>query len=114
MPTTPRYRFIVSMDVKPEYEDIFNEVYDTEHVLNICNVAGVTQPIDCSWKKGCRVSVARHWGRVPHYCRNTWRFMSWSVVIFQEAMPGPHKPKLVGGRRKFSPTRSTDGMRYEK
>jgi hypothetical protein len=28
-----RYVFIASMDVTPEAEALFNEVYDTEHVL---------------------------------------------------------------------------------
>jgi hypothetical protein len=41
MPSTAKYLFIVSMDVEPEYEDLFNEVYDTEHVPNICKVPGV-------------------------------------------------------------------------
>ena len=28
-----KYLFIVSMNVKTEYEDLFNEVYDDEHCL---------------------------------------------------------------------------------
>ena len=31
MPIGTRYVFIASMDVDPEKEDLFNEVYDTEH-----------------------------------------------------------------------------------
>lgn len=41
MPSTAKYLFIVSMDVEPEHEDLFNEVYDPEHVPNICKVPGV-------------------------------------------------------------------------
>ncbi|MBO89894.1 MAG: hypothetical protein CMP14_10265 [Rickettsiales bacterium] len=41
MALTANYLFIVSMDVEPEHEDLFNEVYDTEHVPNICKVPGV-------------------------------------------------------------------------
>ena len=41
MPLNANYIFIVSMDMEAEYEDLFNEVYDTEHVPNICNVPGV-------------------------------------------------------------------------
>jgi hypothetical protein len=41
MPITARYLFIVSMDVERDKEDLFNEVYDTEHVPNILNVPGV-------------------------------------------------------------------------
>ena len=36
-----RYIFIVSMDVDPEKEAIFNEVYDTEHVPAMLSVPGV-------------------------------------------------------------------------
>jgi hypothetical protein len=32
---------IASMDVDPEYEAIFNEVYDKEHVPNLSKVPGV-------------------------------------------------------------------------
>ena len=41
MALTAKYLFIVSMDVEPEYEDLFNDVYDREHVPNICKVPGV-------------------------------------------------------------------------
>lgn len=36
-----RYLFVVSMDVPAEYEDFFNEVYDTEHVPYLSGVPGV-------------------------------------------------------------------------
>ncbi len=36
-----RYLFIASMDVAPEREALFNEVYDTEHVPNLLKVPGV-------------------------------------------------------------------------
>ena len=36
-----KYLFIVSMDVEPEKEDLFNEVYDEEHVPFLSNVPGV-------------------------------------------------------------------------
>jgi hypothetical protein len=32
---------VVSMDVDPDYEDLFNEVYDTEHVPYLLKVDGV-------------------------------------------------------------------------
>lgn len=41
MPITANYLFIVSMDVEPDKEDLFNEIYDTEHVPNILKVPGV-------------------------------------------------------------------------
>jgi len=36
-----RYVFIASMDVDPEKEALFNEVYDTEHIPNLLKVPGV-------------------------------------------------------------------------
>jgi len=37
----PRYFFVVSMDVDPAKEALFNEVYDTEHVPYLADVPGV-------------------------------------------------------------------------
>jgi hypothetical protein len=36
-----KYIFIASMDVDPEKEDLFNEVYNTEHVPMLLKVPGV-------------------------------------------------------------------------
>lgn len=36
-----RYVFQVRMDVEPDKEDLFNEVYDTEHVPYLLEVPGV-------------------------------------------------------------------------
>jgi hypothetical protein len=36
-----RYLFVASMDVDPAKEDLFNEVYDTEHIPNLLEVPGV-------------------------------------------------------------------------
>jgi hypothetical protein len=41
MPIASRYVFIASMDVAPEKEALFNEVYDQEHVPNLLKVPGV-------------------------------------------------------------------------
>ncbi len=41
MPIGARYIFMVSMDVAPEKEDLFNEVYDQEHIPNLLAVPGV-------------------------------------------------------------------------
>ena len=41
MSISTRYVLIASMDVTPQVEPLFNEVYDTEHVPNLLNVPGV-------------------------------------------------------------------------
>lgn len=46
-----KYLFIASMDVAKDQEDIFNRVYDTEHIPNLLTVPGV-------------ISVARY-KRIP-------------------------------------------------
>ena len=35
------YLFTASMDVDPDKEDLFNEVYDTEHIPNLYKVPGL-------------------------------------------------------------------------
>lgn len=41
MPIGTRYVFMASMDVAPEKEALFNEVYDAEHIPNLLAVPGV-------------------------------------------------------------------------
>ena len=41
MPVTANYLFVASMDVDPDKEALFNEVYDTEHVPSLLMVPGV-------------------------------------------------------------------------
>jgi hypothetical protein len=41
MPIITAYLFAASMDVDPEKEALFNEVYDTEHIPNLLKVPGV-------------------------------------------------------------------------
>jgi len=41
MPLDAKYLFMVSMDVAPEKEALFNEVYDEEHIPNLLAVPGV-------------------------------------------------------------------------
>ena len=41
MPIASKYLFVASMDVDPDKEALFNEVYDTEHVPNLLKVPGV-------------------------------------------------------------------------
>ena len=41
MPFNAKYAFIVSMDVEADKEDLFNEVYDEEHIPALLKVPGV-------------------------------------------------------------------------
>ena len=41
MPSQGRFLFSAAMDVTPDKEALFNEVYDTEHIPNLLKVPGV-------------------------------------------------------------------------
>ena len=41
MTINSKYIFVASMDVDPDKEALFNEVYDTEHIPNLLKVPGV-------------------------------------------------------------------------
>jgi hypothetical protein len=41
MPIGSRYLFVASMDVEAGKEDLFNEVYDSEHIPSLLKVPGV-------------------------------------------------------------------------
>ena len=47
MPGKANYVFIASMDVDPDKDAIFNEVYDTEHIPLILKVPGVVSARRC-------------------------------------------------------------------
>ena len=65
MPIQTKYLFFASMDVAPEKEALFNEVYDEEHVPMLLKVPGVisvtrleTQPLTMSMAGERRTIVA--------------------------------------------------------
>jgi hypothetical protein len=41
MPFDSRFVFVAAMDIDPEKEDLFNEIYDSEHIPNLLDVDGV-------------------------------------------------------------------------
>jgi len=41
MPFDSRFVFVAAMDIDPEKEDLFNEIYDSEHISNLLDVDGV-------------------------------------------------------------------------
>lgn len=41
MPISSKYIFVVSMDVDPDKEALFNEIYDNEHIPYLLKVPGV-------------------------------------------------------------------------
>jgi hypothetical protein len=57
-----RFIFIASLDVDPAKEDLFNELYDTEHVPLLLKVPGVLSARRCKSVEG---SMAIAGGVVP-------------------------------------------------
>ncbi len=55
MAISSKYIFIAAMDVEAEYEELFNEVYDNEHVPYLMEVPGV---ISVTRLKGEQFSLA--------------------------------------------------------
>ncbi len=65
MPITAKYLFVVSMDVDPDKEALFNEVYDKEHVPNLLKVPGV-QAVSRVEGEPFAVSIGGEVRRVQH------------------------------------------------
>src|ERR687893_562449 len=65
MPIITTYLFVASMDVDPEKEGLFNEVYDTEHVPNLLKVPGV-HSVTRLKGQNFAVSLGGEEKRVPH------------------------------------------------
>jgi hypothetical protein len=42
---TAKYLFIASMDVDPEHEHVFNDLYDHEHIPSLLRVPGVNSVV---------------------------------------------------------------------
>jgi hypothetical protein len=65
MPVHSKYVFVASMDVAPEFEALFNEVYDSEHVPNLLKVPGV-RAVTRIRGEPFAVSIAGQEKRVEH------------------------------------------------
>jgi len=58
MPIKSKYLFVASMDVDPDKEALFHEVYDTEHVPNLLKVPGVHAVTRLEGRRRCGRSPA--------------------------------------------------------
>jgi len=65
MPINSKYLFVASMDVDPDKEELFNEVYDTEHLPNLLKVPGV-QSVARMVGEPFSISIGGEEKRVPH------------------------------------------------
>ena len=65
MPIKSKYLFVVSMDVDPAKEALFNEVYDKEHIPNLMKVPGV-QAVARGQSEAFAVTIAGEEKKVAH------------------------------------------------
>ena len=98
-----RYVFIASMDVDPDREDLFNEVYDDEHTPYLLDVPGViavtrlkAQDFELSMGGGLK-SVPR--GETPTYhaiyeieSPEVLKSAAWAEAIERGRWPGEVRP----------------------
>jgi hypothetical protein len=72
MPSGQRYVFMVSMDVDPDKEALFNEVYDQEHVPNLLKVPGVHAARRIKAEPSCKLNIGGEEKLIGHqgatYC----------------------------------------------
>ena len=89
MPMRTKYLFVVSMDVDPNKEDLFDEVYDTEHLPNLLKVPGVRGATRMAGEP-IAMSIAGTEKRLAHdgagYC-----------AIDEIDGPRPHQPRVRQG-----------------
>jgi hypothetical protein len=52
-----RYIFTASLDIDPAREDLFNELYDTEHVPLLLKVPGVLSAIRVTYEPGASMRI---------------------------------------------------------
>ena len=98
-----RYVFIASMDVDPDKEELFNEVYDTEHTPYLLDVPGViavtrlkARDFEMSMGGGLK-SVPR--GETPTYhaiyeieSPEVLKSEAWAAAIERGRWPGEVRP----------------------
>jgi hypothetical protein len=65
MPIKSKYLFVVSMDVDPAKEALFNEVYDKEHIPNLMKVPGV-QAVARAQGEPFAISIGGEQKKVAH------------------------------------------------
>ena len=103
MPIGTRYVFIASMDVDPEKEDLFNEVYDTEHVPYLLEVPGVIAVTRLE-AQDFEVSMGGELRSVPRGETPTWHAIyeiespdvlkseAWAEAVERGRWPGEVRP----------------------
>jgi hypothetical protein len=107
MPFATPYIFVVSMDVDPDKEALFNEVYDKEHVPLILQVPGVRGASRMrgeafSWQLAGQVAKKEHEG--PRYTA-IYEIDSPAVLMSKEWAAAAEAGRWPGEVRPFTRNR---------
>ena len=104
-----RYVFVVSMDVAPDKEDLFNEVYDTEHVPALMKVPGVVA-VSRAKKRAFDLSIGGEIKHVDPAAEPTYTAVyeiespgvmtsdAWAAAVEEGRWPGEVRPHTSNRR----------------
>ena len=98
MPIATRYLFIVSMDVAPEKENLFNEVYDAEHMPNLAKVPGVRAVTRLPTEPARFVLGGQAKELTGEGAPKTWRSTRSTAPRCWKAQPGRRPRRRAAGR----------------
>ncbi len=110
MPIKSKYLFVVSMDVDPDKEALFNEVYDSEHVPNLLQVPGV----HAAARMAGEPFVLNIGGEEKRIAQDGPRYTALYEIDGPQcwsAANGRRPPKEGAGPTKCAPTPATGGTR---
>jgi hypothetical protein len=110
MPIKSKYLFVASMDVDPDKEALFNEVYDTEHVPNLLKVPGV-HAVTRLEGEPFAMSIGGQEKRSRTKARATRPFTRSTARMCWSARNGPRRSKPAAGRRKCGHSPATAAIR---
>jgi hypothetical protein len=109
-----RYVLIASMDVTPEAEPLFNEVYDTEHVPNLLQVPGVRSVTRMKGESARFAISLALCASCPRLARFTRRSTRSTIRRSCRAHNGPKPSSADGGRAKCARTLRTGSICYSR
>ena len=110
MPIKSKYLFVASMDVDPDKEALFHEVYDTEHVPNLLKVPGV-HAVTRLEGEPFAVSIGGQEKRSRTKARATQRSTRSTARMCSPVRNGPRRSKPAAGPHRCGRSPATGAMR---
>jgi hypothetical protein len=108
MPINSKYVFVASMNVDLDKENLFNEVYDTEHIPNLLNVPGVHSATRVK-EEPFALSIGGGKTNIPHEGRVTAPSMRSMLRTSLSVPNGQRRGRPAAGQLRCAPTRAIGG-----